>query len=155
MGERYVSVSIETWGEGSDPVDDDAIGELGSILQDMGAVGAVTSVGGIAGGPGATFGQNLDEDVDADAFRDVAGLQEVAEFLGVSKQRVAEPRVRPDFPAPVAELAAGPVWAVSSLNRFLAEWPRRPGRPRKRPEARRSVTPTRVLRRASHTRFPP
>ena len=66
----------------------------------------------------------------------VAGLHEVAEFLGVSKRRVAELRMRSGFAAPVAELAAGPVWAVSSLSRFLSEWPRRPGRPRTRPAAK-------------------
>ena len=60
-----------------------------------------------------------------------AGVSEVAELLGVSRQRIAELRARPDFPEPVAELAAGPIWRVSSLNRFLEQWPRRPGRPRK------------------------
>ena len=58
------------------------------------------------------------------------GVSEVAEMLGVSKQRVSElRRTRSDFPEPVAELASGPVWAISSLRRFLDEWPRRAGRP--------------------------
>jgi DNA-binding CsgD family transcriptional regulator len=57
------------------------------------------------------------------------GVSEIAAMLAVSKQRVSELRVRADFPAPVAELAAGPVWRESSLRRFVAEWPRRPGRP--------------------------
>lgn len=57
------------------------------------------------------------------------GVTEIAEMLGVSRQRVPQLRERPGFPAPVAELAAGPVWRLSSLQRFLAEWPRRPGRP--------------------------
>jgi hypothetical protein len=60
-----------------------------------------------------------------------AGVSEVAALLNVSRQRVAELRAREDFPAPVAELAAGPVWRVTSLKRFLAEWPRKPGRPRR------------------------
>ncbi len=58
------------------------------------------------------------------------GVSEIAEILGVSKQRVSELRAKPTFPEPVAELAAGPVWTLSSLKRFVAEWPRKPGRPR-------------------------
>lgn len=180
MDERYVSVSIETWGDGPGSLDDDALGELGAILQENGAVGAVASIGGLAGGPGAMFGLYLNEESDAELFREVAsrvielfvagcekvglpvngianidiaterylkldlereperfaGLHEVAGFLGVSKQRVAELREREDFPAPLAQLAAGPVWAISSLKRFRAGWPRQPGRPRKRPAAK-------------------
>jgi len=63
------------------------------------------------------------------------GVTELARTLGVSRQRVAELRVRPDFPAPVASLAAGPVWRDSTLRRFVEGWERRPGRPRKRREA--------------------
>lgn len=178
MEDGYVSVSIETWGAGPDSIDEDVIGGLGTILEDLGAIGAVTSIGGLAGGVGATFGlggesgpddlsrscghaievfltacekagipiegianieitteRYLELDLQREPER-FAGLHEVAEFLGVSKQRVAELRGRPGFPAPVAELAAGPVWTVSSLSRFLSEWPRRPGRPRTRPAAK-------------------
>jgi hypothetical protein len=58
------------------------------------------------------------------------GVTEIARELGVSRQRVSELRGRADFPAPVAELAAGPVWKLSNLKRFIREWPRKPGRPR-------------------------
>jgi len=57
------------------------------------------------------------------------GAAELAGLFGVSRQRIQELRRRPGFPAPVAELAAGPVWRVSTLHRFLATWERRPGRP--------------------------
>jgi hypothetical protein len=60
-----------------------------------------------------------------------AGVREIVALFGVSRQRVAELRSKPGFPAPVAELAAGPVWKVSSFTRFLQEWERRPGRPRR------------------------
>jgi hypothetical protein len=60
-----------------------------------------------------------------------AGVSEIADMLGVSKQRVGQLRQVEGFPTPVAELAAGPVWRVSTLRRFVEEWPRRPGRPRK------------------------
>jgi hypothetical protein len=59
------------------------------------------------------------------------GVTEVAGILGVSKQRVGQLRERSDFPSPIAELAAGPVWARSMLLRFIEEWPRKAGRPRK------------------------
>jgi hypothetical protein len=58
-----------------------------------------------------------------------AGVAEVAEMLKVTKQRVFQLRDRPDFPRPIAELAAGPVWTRDSLNNFLEGWERRPGRP--------------------------
>lgn len=57
------------------------------------------------------------------------GVSEIAEILGVSRQRVQQLRGRPDFPTPVAELAAGPVWRRSNLQRFVDEWDRRPGHP--------------------------
>jgi hypothetical protein len=59
------------------------------------------------------------------------GLSEIAGILGVSKQRVGQLRAREDFPAPVAELAAGPVWQRQMLDRFIRDWPRRSGRPAK------------------------
>src|SRR3990172_7177953 len=55
-----------------------------------------------------------------------AGVTEVARMLGVSRQRVAELRKRDDFPEPIAELAAGPVWKMFNLPRFVEEWPRKP-----------------------------
>lgn len=78
-------------------------------------------------------------DVMTDAYLDrwitqeperYAGVSEVAELLGVSRQRVAQLRTKRGFPAPVAELRSGPVWDVSSFGLFLEEWERRPGRPR-------------------------
>lgn len=72
--------------------------------------------------------------LDADLNRpptEYVGLAEVAEILGVSKQRVSELRRRKDFPHPIAEIAAGPVWDRTWLNRFIEGWERKPGRPRK------------------------
>jgi hypothetical protein len=62
----------------------------------------------------------------------LAGVTEVAALLGVSRQRVAQLRERADFPAPIAELAAGPIWNRTSLTRFVEAWPRKPGRPSSR-----------------------
>lgn len=74
------------------------------------------------------------------------GVSEVAALLGVSRQRVGELRKKQGFPAPVAELAAGPVWSSSSLGRFLQAWDRRPGRPRRPERDIGSMLPPRGLR---------
>lgn len=176
--ENLYSVAIETWGEGIDSLEDEAIVEVAAMLNELGAEGAATSMGGLAGGIGATFGvvdleyglrepgDTLAEvtrhavnvfvracekagvpftgiaslEVTEDRYVDLqleteperfVGTAEVAEFLGVSKQRVSELRSAGRMPAPVAELRAGPVWAVSSLQRFVDGWDRRPGRPRR------------------------
>jgi len=166
-----LSVDIETWG--SPPGDVDLLLDLIEALEALGMRGAVSGAGGLAGGPGATFGVEVPKGSSAmteavrlgvDAFEracaqvgithggiarvDVmtdpylerhlnreperyAGVTEVAALLGVSRQRVAELRNRRGFPAPVAEISAGPIWEVSSLNLFLESWERKPGRPRK------------------------
>ncbi len=70
------------------------------------------------------------------AFPRLVGVTEVAGMLGITKQRLAVLREREDFPAPVAALAAGPVWRASDLSTFAGGWQRRAGRPRTRsPEA--------------------
>lgn len=48
----------------------------------------------------------------------IGGVTEVAQTLGVSRQRVATLRQRPDFPDPVAEIAQGPVWDLDGIE----EW---------------------------------
>jgi hypothetical protein len=175
--ERYFGVSIETWGEGPHAIDDERLGALGWALDELGAAGPAVGAGGLAGGPGATFGvyvvddranptdawtiaaeraitvfgdacskagishggiahveilteEYFDREVDQDP-ETFLGVSEVARELGVSRQRVSELRRSEAFPAPIADLAAGPVWKGSSLRRFIEGWERRPGRPRK------------------------
>jgi hypothetical protein len=60
---------------------------------------------------------------------ELLGVSEVAEALGVSKQRVAELAESESFPAPIVRLKAGPIWERSAIARFLGHWDRRPGRP--------------------------
>lgn len=60
----------------------------------------------------------------------LGGIAEVAELLGVSRQRVASLRSRPGFPAPLAELAAGPIFDLESVERWAKSARRAPGRPR-------------------------
>jgi len=68
-------------------------------------------------------------------YPDLVGVSEVAELLGVSRQRVSELAKVDYFPKPLAHLKSGPVWDRVSLTHFLEDWDRSPrrkaGRPRK------------------------
>ena len=56
---------------------------------------------------------------------DLVGVAEIAEMLGVSRQRVdAITRTHSDFPKPVAELASGRIW----MRRDVLTWARKTGR---------------------------
>jgi len=60
---------------------------------------------------------------------DLAGVTEVGDILGVSRQRAAQLAETQGFPAPVADLASGRIWRVQDV-RLWAETRRRGGRPR-------------------------
>jgi hypothetical protein len=77
----------------------------------------------------------LDMRLAADDVPELLGVAELAQALGVSKQRISELTELGRFPAPVARLKAGPVWQRSAIARFVRRWPRRAGRPRARPDA--------------------
>lgn len=51
----------------------------------------------------------------------LVGLTEIAERLGVSRQRVDQLRRRPDFPEPVAKLSAGLIWESRDVEAWIAE----------------------------------
>ncbi|CQD21923.1 hypothetical protein BN000_05406 [Mycobacterium europaeum] len=57
---------------------------------------------------------------------------EIADELGVRRQRVHQLRATPAFPAPLAELRGGAVWDAAAVRKFAASWERKPGRPRSR-----------------------
>lgn len=63
------------------------------------------------------------------SFPELLGVAELADLLGVTRQRVSALVRSKDFPAPVAELRAGPVWTRPSVRRFIEQWQRRGGRP--------------------------
>ncbi len=64
----------------------------------------------------------------------LAGLAEVAEVLGVNKRSASRYTRRPDFPEPLARLAAGPIWDADEVEAWGVRYgPFRPGRPAKRP----------------------
>jgi hypothetical protein len=61
---------------------------------------------------------------------ELGGVTEVAAVLGVSKQRVAAIRSRPNFPQPEARLAQGPVWDLAKVRRWAVNSRQPRGRPR-------------------------
>lgn len=67
---------------------------------------------------------------DAPTLPELVGASEVAGMLGVSRQRVYRLREHSSFPAPLVEVAMGPLWDARAVQAFAAEWDRRPGRPR-------------------------
>jgi predicted DNA-binding transcriptional regulator AlpA len=71
----------------------------------------------------------LDAELEVSNFPDLVGTTEVAEMLGVSRQRIHELRKADRFPLPMIELAAGPIWLRSAVTAYEERWNRRPGRP--------------------------
>lgn len=62
---------------------------------------------------------------------ELVGKHEVAEILGVSRQRVDQLADRADFPRPLAALRAGRIWRRDSIERWQRKTgDRPPGRPR-------------------------
>jgi hypothetical protein len=83
---------------------------------------------------------DVDADLERPNFPELVGHKETAAILGVSKQRLDELlRTHPEFPRPVVQLAAGPIWIRSGIKRFLETWPRRAGRPPKADQQRRTA----------------
>jgi predicted DNA-binding transcriptional regulator AlpA len=65
----------------------------------------------------------------------LVGLTEIAEMLGVTKQRVTQlARDYDDFPRPEAELAGGRVWKRAAIEAWVRRHPVRPSG--RRPKAR-------------------
>lgn len=60
---------------------------------------------------------------------ELVGVSEIAEMLGVGRQRAAQLTQRDDFPSPVAHLKAGPVFLKDQVRGFEARWDRHGGRP--------------------------
>jgi hypothetical protein len=49
------------------------------------------------------------------------GFSELAATLGISKQNTRRHTARPEFPAPVARLACGPVWSADDVLTYLEQ----------------------------------
>lgn len=61
---------------------------------------------------------------------DLVSVTEIAEMLGISRQRVNQLiQAYEDFPQPEADLAIGRVWLRSAVETWALSHPRKPGRP--------------------------
>ena len=62
---------------------------------------------------------------------DPVGVVEIAEMLGVSRQRVNQlMHTYADFPEPMAELAMGRLWHRADIENWVRSHPRPTGRPK-------------------------
>ncbi|MBU9763548.1 hypothetical protein FR943_06790 [Mycobacterium sp. TNTM28] len=68
---------------------------------------------------------------EAPTMPELMSAAEIAEELGVARQRVHQLRSMATFPAPLAELRGGAVWDAAAVRKFHAGWPRKTGRPRR------------------------
>jgi hypothetical protein len=72
----------------------------------------------------------LDRELAQPTLPALLGVAELAEQLGVTRQRASDLAKGRSFPRPIANLASGPVWAEPTVTRYLNIWTRRPGRPK-------------------------
>jgi hypothetical protein len=100
------------------------------------AVDLVTAAASKAGMPPwqvvkleVTEWERFDAELDQPNTPDLVGIAELAELVGVTRQRASALARRPGFPEPLAELASGPVWDLRMVERFVRGWSRKPGRP--------------------------
>lgn len=51
----------------------------------------------------------------------LVGVTEIAELLGVSRQRADQLSHSPGFPEPIAELASGRIWLQAQVEKWARE----------------------------------
>lgn len=66
---------------------------------------------------------------EAPTMPELMSAAEIADELGVSRQRVHKLREMATFPLPLAELRGGAVWDAVAVRKFAENWKRKPGRP--------------------------
>jgi hypothetical protein len=71
----------------------------------------------------------LERRADQPTMPTLVGASEVADILHVTRQRVHQVRSHKGFPAPLVEVAMGPLWDERAVQRFAREWDSKPGRP--------------------------
>lgn len=66
---------------------------------------------------------------EAPTMPELVGAAEIADELGVSRQRVHQLRKLEEFPAPLAELGGGAIWDAAAVRKFVGSWTRQVGNP--------------------------
>lgn len=68
---------------------------------------------------------------DEPTIPELMSAADIAEELGITRQRVHQLRTTAAFPAPLADLRGGAVWDAAAIRHFGQHWTRKPGRPAK------------------------
>ena len=58
-------------------------------------------------------------------MEEIMAAAEIADYLGISRQRVAVLVERPDFPSPMAHLSVGRIWRTADVRQWAAKRPHR------------------------------
>jgi prophage regulatory protein len=56
---------------------------------------------------------------------EIMAAAEIADYLGISRQRVAVLVERADFPVPMAHLSVGRIWRTADIREWAAKRPNR------------------------------
>jgi hypothetical protein len=121
---RDRQVTITLYLPGEDPGDAVDIGR-----KTLFAHGVLDLVGGPLVAVEATTEAEHERRADAPTLPELVGASEVGQMLSVSRQRVHQLRENSAFPAPLVEVAMGPLWDARAIEAFARTWSRRPGRP--------------------------
>jgi predicted DNA-binding transcriptional regulator AlpA len=74
---------------------------------------------------------SYERQLETSNFPDIVSAPEVAEILGVSRQRVHQLiGAHAAFPTPIVRVGSGPLWLRATIEAFNQSWVRKPGRPR-------------------------
>jgi hypothetical protein len=92
-------------------------------------VGARESFDGLPVAIEAVTAAEQERRAELPTLPELVGASEVGDMLGVSRQRVHQLRDHAAFPAPLVEVAMGPLWDARAVEAFARAWSRRPGRP--------------------------
>lgn len=71
----------------------------------------------------------VQREADAIGLPELVGASEIADLLGVSRQRVHQLTTHTGFPAPLVQVRMGPLWDAKAVAAFDRQWERKPGRP--------------------------
>lgn len=100
-----------------------APGTESAVERGVEALQEAAATAGLPAGPvvevEASTLEELSHDGSGGEVPPLIGITELAEILGVSHQLVTVLVRAKGFPVPAAELNAGPVWTLSSVNRFI------------------------------------
>lgn len=96
----------------------------------------------------------MDRDTQRAALEGLLSVRDIAQRLGLSRQRVDQLTRRDDFPASIITLSGTRYWAEADIEEFMKVWDRTPGRRRVRREHGAAHPPSVDRARAPHRTDP-